>query len=103
MVRYAATLAVAMLLIATGALYVRQVEHSSEQQVRQRLGEVKAAGKLPPEIDPEAVEFTNLGVPLPASETHRIELAHLLVAWRFILIPVVLLGSLMVARLLKRR
>jgi hypothetical protein len=91
-----------MLLIAVGALYVRQVERSIEQRMRQRLREAKAAGKLPPEIEPEAANLTDLGVLSPASDMCRIELAHLLVAWRFILIPLVLLGSVMVARLLKR-
>jgi hypothetical protein len=103
MVRYGGTLAVAMLLIVAGFLYVRQLERSIEQQVRQRLGEAKAAGKLPPEIEPEGTDLTGIGVHLPVSEMRRSELAHLLVAWRFVLIPLVLLGSLVVARMLKRR
>jgi hypothetical protein len=103
MVRYGASLAVAMLLIVAGALYVRQAERSIEQQMRQRLREAKAAGNLTPEIDPESANLTDLGVLLPASEMRRIELAHLLVAWRFVLIPLVLLGSLVVARLVKHR
>ncbi len=103
MVRYGASLAVAMLLIVAGALYVRHAERSIEQQMRQRLREAKAAGNLPPEIDPESANLTNLGVLLPASEMRRIEFAHLLVAWRFVLIPLVLLGSLVVARLAKHR
>ena len=103
MVRYGVSLAVAMLLIVAGALYVRQAERSIEQQMRQRLREAKATGNLPPEIDPDAADLAKLGVPISASEMRRIELAHLLVAWRFVLIPLVLLGSVLVARLLNRR
>jgi hypothetical protein len=102
-VRYVGSLAVAMILIAAGVLYVTQVERSIERQMRHVLREAKAAGKLPPEIDPEAVNLTDLGVLLPASEMRRIELAHFLVAWRFVLISLVLLGSLVVARLVKHR
>jgi hypothetical protein len=103
MVRYGGRLAVAMLLIVAGMLYVPQVERSIEQQMRQRLKGAKAAGKLLPEIDPETADLADVGVPLSASEMRRIELAHLFVAWRFVLIPLVLLGSFLVARLLNSR
>jgi hypothetical protein len=103
MLRYVACLAIAALLILAGVLYVRQVEHSVGERIRRELREAKAAGKLPSEIDPEADDLAGVGVPLPASEIRRIELAHLLVAWRVVLIPLVALGSVTIAYLLKRR
>lgn len=103
MMRYAISLAVAVLLIAAGAGYVRYVEQSFEQQARQRLREAKAAGKLPPEIDPEAPELPAMGFPLTAPEMRRIQIAQLLVAWRLVLILTVLLASLAIARIIRRR
>jgi hypothetical protein len=102
LVRYGIALAVAVLLIGAGALYVRQVTRSVEHKVRQALREAKAAGQLPPEIDPEQVPLVDFGVDLPASEILRVKLAHLLVIWRFVLVPMVLLGSLGIARMLRQ-
>lgn len=102
MSRYGICLAIATLLIVAGAVYVRQVQRSVEQQVRQRLRDAKAAGDLPPGIDPEAPGLRDVGVPLPASEIRRLGFAHLLITWRYVLIPLVLLGSLGIARVLRR-
>ncbi len=93
-----AYLAVAVLLIEAGVPYVRQVERSVEQRFRHALREAKAAGKLLPGVDPETAPRADLGIPMTASEMRRIELAHLLVAWRLVLIPLVLIGSLAIAR-----
>lgn len=102
-VRYGIALAVASLVIGASALYVRQVERSVEQRIRQALREAKAAGQLPPEIDPEQTDFADFGVNLPASITRRIKLAHFFIAWRSVLISLALLGSLGVARILRRK
>jgi hypothetical protein len=101
--RYGASLGVAFLLIAAGFLYVRLAERSIEKRIRQGLREAKAAGELPPEIDSEAASLPDLGVRLTASAMRRIQLAHLLVAWRFVLIPLALIVSLAIARILERR
>jgi hypothetical protein len=97
--RYGIALIIAVILIAAGAFYVRHVERSVEQRVRQSLREAKAQGGLPPDIDPEQADLTSFGVDLPATELSRVQLAHFLVAWRLVLIPTVLLMSLGIARI----
>ena len=71
--------------------------------MRQRLREAKAEGTLPPGIDPEAPELPAMGFPMTAPEMRRIQLAQLLFAGRFVLIPPVLLAGLAVARVFRRR
>ena len=102
MVSYAGGFVVAILLIIAGILYVLLTERSIEQRIRRDLRKAKAEGKLGPEIDPEAANLMDIGVPVTASEMRRIEVAHLLIAWRFVLIPLALIGSLVLARLLQR-
>ena len=101
--RYAIALAAAALLIAFGVAYVQQTNRLFEQRFRQTLREAKAAGNLPPEIDAEHADLANFGVDLPPSDVLRLKFAHFLVAWRFVLIGIVLLSSLGIARILRRR
>jgi hypothetical protein len=103
MLRDGGSFVVAILLIIAGIVYVRLTERSIEQRIRQDLRKAKAEGKLRPEIDPEAAELMDIGVPVTTSEMRRIEVAHLLSAWRFVLIPLALIGSLALARLFHRR
>jgi hypothetical protein len=102
-VRYGIALVVAVLLIGAGALYARQATRSVEQIARQALREAKAAGQLPPEFDPERTDLADFGIDLPASEMRRLKLAHFLIVWRFVLIPMILLGSLGIARITRRK
>ena len=101
--RYGIAAVVAALIIGAGALYARQVGRSVEGYVRQALREAKAAGQLPPDIDPEHAEFRDFGVNLPASLTREVDVAHFMIVWRAALIPAVLLGSLGAARFLGRK
>jgi hypothetical protein len=103
MVRYGGSLGIAVLLIVAGFWYVQLAERSIDRRIRQILRAAKAAGEMPPGIDPEAADLPDIGVPSPASEMRRIQIAHLLVAWRFQLIPLVLIGSLAIARMLGPR
>ncbi len=98
--RYGIAIVLAATIIGAGAFYVRRVERSVEQKARNALKQAKAAGQLPPEIDPDRVN--DLGIQLTASEMRRVQIAHGLVALRFVLIPLILLGSLGIATLLSR-
>lgn len=100
--RYGVCLAVAVLLIVARFVFVWQVQRSVEQQVRQQLRDAKAADRLPLGIDPDGPSLSDVGVPLPASEMRRMGFVHLLVTWRYVLIPLGLLASLGSVRLLKR-
>jgi hypothetical protein len=100
--RYGLALALAVSIIGVGMVFVRQTERSIEKRARQTLREAKASGKLPAGIDPERANLPDIGFPLSPTEIRRLKIAHLLVDWRLILIPLVLLGSLGVAYLFKR-
>jgi hypothetical protein len=100
--RYSLALAVAGLLISAGVLFVWLTERSVEQRLRQALRAAKAAGKLPPEIDVETADLGNFGVQLPPAEMFRVSIAQLFISWRFILVLLILLGSLGLAHLLGR-
>jgi hypothetical protein len=100
--RYGLSLAVAVSIIGAGMMFVRQTRRSIEKRARQTLREAKASGKLPAGIDPERANLSDFGFPLSHTEIRRLKIAHLLVDWRLILIPFILLGSLGVAYLLKR-
>lgn len=101
--RYGIAMAVAVLLIGAGMVYVRQVDRSIDERIRQTLREAKASGTLPPGIDPEQPVLPAFGVDLPDSDVRRVKIANALVAWRLVLIPMVLLGSLGIARMFKRK
>jgi hypothetical protein len=101
--RYGIAVVVAVLLIGAGAWYVRQTYQSIEQIARQALRDAKAAGELPPGFDPEQANIADFGIELPASEMRRVKLANFLIAWRFVLIPMVVLGSLGIARITRKK
>ncbi len=101
--RYWVALAVAVLIIALGVLFVWHTQHSIEQRFRQGLREARVKGMLPPGIDPEQANPGDFGIMLSAAEMRRVEIANLFIARRFVLIPMVLIVSLGVARLLRRQ
>lgn len=101
--RFGVALAVAVLIIALGVLFVRHTQRSIEQRFRQGLREARINGKLPPGIDPEKANPGDFGIMLSAAEMRRLEIANLLVARRIVLIPLVLMVSLGIARLLRRQ
>ncbi|MDR3622623.1 MAG: hypothetical protein P4L85_24945 [Paludisphaera borealis] len=101
--RYGIAVALAILLIGAVVYYVRRVQWSTEQQIRKALREAKDAGELPPDVDVERMDLVDVGIPLSNLDMRQVQLAHLLVALRFFLIPTVIILSLAVARLLPRR
>jgi hypothetical protein len=100
--RYIVAIVVAGLVIAGGAWFVRQTELSLKQRLQAAIKEEQAAGRLPADLDVEQVESADIGVDLPSSEILRLTIANALVAGRFVLPAVVLLGSLGIAHLLGR-
>ncbi len=101
--RYWVALVVAGLIIALGVMFVWHTQRSSEERFRQGLREARIKGTLPPGIDPDPANPGDFGIMLSAAEMRRVEIANLFVAWRFVLIPLVLIVSLGVARLLRRQ
>jgi len=80
--RYGVALAVAVLIIALGVLFVWHTQRSIEQRFRQGLREARINGKLPPGIDPEQANPGDFGITLSAAEMRRMEIANLFIAWR---------------------
>lgn len=101
--RYAIALVAASTLIVAGVLFVRHTEESVEVLFRQGLRDAKAAGQLPPGIDPEQSDPRDFGIDLPAPVARRVMISHILVTKRFVFIPAVIVVSLGIARSLKRR
>jgi hypothetical protein len=102
-VHYALALAVAVMIIAAGTIFVWQTNRSLKRQFRQALREENAAGRLSSEIDPEKAEITGFDVKVPPAMMWRLELARVLVTLRGVLVPVLIAGSLFVAYILRHR
>jgi hypothetical protein len=95
--RYGIAVAVAIVLIMMGIVFVRATERSIEQRFRQELRAAAVAGELPAGIDPERADMEDFGIELLPGELWRMKLAHALVGWRYGLIAVALGGSLAIA------
>lgn len=100
--RYIVAIVVAGLIIGSAALFVRQMEQSLKQLVRQAIKDGQTAGHVRLEIDPENFEIENLEVQLPARFQMQLTFAYALKTWRFVLMPAVLLTSLGIALVLGR-
>ncbi len=103
MIRYGIALVVATLIIALGAAFVNQTQQAVEQPFRKALRDAKAAGTLPAEIDPETAQLRDFGVEVSPELMHRLQIAHLLIQWRYALIAIVVVGCLGIARVLQKK
>jgi hypothetical protein len=87
----------AVLVIGLGVLYVRLTLRAFEAQTRQALRQQRKDGTLPPElqgVDVETVEIRDFAVHVPSGLELRLELAHLLTAFWYAWVLVVVIGSL---------
>jgi hypothetical protein len=101
--RYVLAIVVIGVLVAAGAAFVSQTERSVDRLIRQGLREAKAAGQLPEGVDPDQPELPAFGVQLPDSMMWRIKLSHFLLAWRFVLVGLLILASLATAHAFRRQ
>jgi hypothetical protein len=103
--RYILALVIAVLVIGLGVLYVRLTLRALEAQTRQALRQQRKDGTLPPElqgVDVETVEVRDFAMQVPSGLEIRLELAHLLTAFWYVWVVVVVTGSLAVAALVGR-
>jgi hypothetical protein len=100
--RYIVAVILAGAIIAGGAWFVRHTERSLKERVREAIKQGQVSGQLPPDIDAEEIDSADFGMEMPAAEQLRLMIAYALYAWRWVLVPAVLLSSLGIASLLGR-
>jgi hypothetical protein len=101
--RYLIALAVAGLLVGGISLWAHQAGNAVRQRMHQRLVDAQKAGQIPPDVDLNNGDFTDFGTELPTSEKQLIGLLDAWFTFRVILIPILIVGCLAVAALLRSK
>jgi hypothetical protein len=101
--RYGIALAIAAVLIGVVELYVQIEAQAIERSMRQKARAAQAAGGIPADIDVDSPDFTDFNTEVSRSEMLRITLVDAYCQLRIILLPIVILASLAIARMLKGR
>jgi len=107
--QYAIWLGVALLIIVGGLIFCWLTTRSLNQQLRQGLGQEKAAGRLPPEwrdIDPEKADPSKLGdfmMKLPWGLETRLQISYWLTDLWYVWSPLVVLICLAIAKFIEWR
>ena len=65
--------------------------------------DAKTAGELSPDIDLDQGDFTDFGTEVSAAEMLQLSLLDFWFAYRMILIPMIIIGSLAAARMMDPR
>jgi hypothetical protein len=100
-------LAVAALIIAAGGLFIWHTHYSVDQAIRNSLRQAKQAGTLPPELQDVDPDTADLKIPdtqikLPSGLHQRLQIVYLLMDWRYILVPLILVAAFGITALLSR-
>jgi hypothetical protein len=106
-VRYTIALAVSLLLIGGGFLFIRQTHHSLREMVREGLRKQKQAGTLPPDlqgVDIETVDkLPDMQISLPRAMETRLKLSLWLSELWYLWVPATVAVCLAAAAVLGRR
>lgn len=97
--RYLVALAFSGLLIGGVSLYANRVGHSLQQRMRQRQAEFKPPGEISPIAQLDHGDMTDFGTEVSATEILQIKLLDFWYAFRMFLIPAVVIGSLIIAKM----
>lgn len=103
--RYGIALVVAFAILLLAGLFTWQTRRIVREEFRKSLREAKAAGTLPPglqHLDPDTAKFEEVGIELPAVSMTRIAIADMILAYWFVLGPLVILLCLGTAALSNR-
>ena len=97
--RYIVALAVVGMLVAAISMYANYSQGSFRKRFRQHIDAAKQAGALQPDAD----ESTEFGMEVYGSEALRMSRLDTWINYRLFLIPVMIVGSLAIARISERR
>lgn len=100
--RHGIALVVAFAILLLAGLFTWQTKRIVREEFRKSLPKAKAAGTLPPglqHVDPDTAKPEEIGIELPAVSVIRIAIADLILAYWFVLGPLVVLLCLGTAAL----
>lgn len=95
--RYVIALAVAGLVVIAISLWAHVAGGRIHQRIHQHLLAEQAAGKIPPDVDLNSGEVTDIGIELPDSEKFQLGVLDAWFGLRIILVPLILIACLTAA------